>query len=407
MKGSTLVLLLLIPILLEATGISIFLISIPGIPLSLGGIGLILFGIIKIVSQRISFNYSFIGFLLIYVGALLGSLFSENFFENFSAATAQLLFALSCYFVALEMSRGNKIVFQLIEICMVLTYFHWLIYILNYTLYANDIESYSSKYYSNLYDGIINHHVPGFFISVSAFYLGARLMNFYKIISFIIIGLALVLCILIESRSNTLICIVALFWLFSTLYKFGMRQILTLIFVGGFAYMTFLYLLNQYSFLNHRFDLQDTEYQSATNESRLLLYQNFISNFVEYPLGRGLDKPRILINSSYISLHNQYLTWAIAGGFLAIVGIFVLLRAFYFIIFYKYFLASNSDIFKYILPLKAAIFVLFATLLTIDFGGAVFSLGMVMFMFLEIERTLQMKKIRFNQKYNKLANHYS
>ncbi len=398
MKSSTLVLLLLIPILLEATGIRMFQISIPGIPLSLGGIGLVFFGIIKTLTEKRTTSYSFNGFLLIYIGALIGSFFSESFFENFSAATAQLLFTLSCFFVALEMSRGNKIVFQMIEVCMALTFFYWLSYILNNTILANDLDSYSTKYYNNTYEDIFNHHVPGFFISVSAFYMGARLMNFNKILSSIILGLAIVCCILIESRSNTLICIGALFWLFSTQYKFGMRQILTLIFVGSFIYMIISYLLNQYSFLDQRFDIQDTEYQSATNVTRLYVYQSFLDNFAEYPLGLGLDNPKILINSKYVNLHNQYLTWAISGGLLAIVGVFIFLRTFFLILLNKYYLASNSNIFKYILPLNAATLVLFTTLLTIDFGGAVFSLGMVMVMFLEIERTLQKKKIRFNQK---------
>jgi hypothetical protein len=391
MKSPNLLILLLIPILLEATGIRGFLISIPGSPLSLGGLGLTAFGISSMVTNTKEYSYFFTAFLLIFLGTIGGSFFSSDFISNLSASVAQLLFVFSAYGVALELCKHNRLLFLLIDICMVSTFIYWTYYIFDKTLLSNNFISYTKLTFTKGPNQAINHHVPGFHISIASTYISARLAMYHRSISYAVMGSSIVCCLLIESRSNIIFCIIGLIWLIAQQQRINVWHLFLSIFslyvIFNFAYS----ILNQYDFISQRFNSSDEEYQSATTMSRVYLYQNFLPTFFQKPLGMGLRNPRILYEYTYLNPHNQYLTYILAGGVISMAGVIIFFKTFYKVFFKNQYRLGNSISAQYIIPFKGSMLVLFGTLLTIELGAAMFILGMALLMFLELQYTIQIK----------------
>jgi hypothetical protein len=389
MKSPLLFLLILTPFLLESTGIPALAVSVPGVPLSLGGLGMVVFGLSNgLMSKRYSSHF-FLAFLLIFLGALGGAFFSDNLPGNLSAATAQLLFVLAAYGVALELGKHNTRLFVMLDICMALAFLYWLYYVMDKTLLSGQFISYTKLTFTRGPNRAINHHVPGFHISVSAIYLATRFSARSKVLGYSIAGASIIACLLIESRSNTLLSAFALMWLITQHRNLNVWSVLV---SGGAVLLIFKLVfdfLGQYDFLNQRFDAGDYEYQNTTNFSRIYLYQQFFPTFLRHPLGMGLENPRILYEYTYLNPHNHYLTFVLAGGIVSLAGVILFAKTFIRIIFGARFQLGTSPVAPYIQPIKGAALLLFATLLTIEFGGAIFSLGMVLLMYLEIQFSRQ------------------
>lgn len=394
MKSPLLFLLLLLPFLLEATGIQALAVSLPGVPLSLGGLGFVAFGLANgVMSKRYSSRF-FLAFLLIFLGALGGAFFSDNLPGNLSAATAQLLFVLAAYGVALELCKHNTRLFVMLDVCMALAFLYWIYYVMDKTLLSGQFISYTKLTFTRGPNRAINHHVPGFHISVAAIYLATRLSNYSKALSYSIVGASIIGCLLIESRSNTLFSAFSLMWLIGQHRNLNLWSVIV---SGGAVLLIFnlvFEFLGQYDFLNQRFDAGDYEYQNTTNFSRIYLYQQFLPTFFQYPLGKGLENPRILYEYTYLNPHNHYLTFMLAGGIISLAGVLLFAKTFFLYIFRVRFQLGSSPVAPYIQPIKGAALLLFGTLLTIEFGGAIFSLGMVLLLFLEIQYQLQQQAER-------------
>ncbi len=77
--------------------------------------------------------------------------------------------------------------------------------------------------------------------------------------------------------------------------------------------------------ISGRFNLSDTDYQARTLRSRFLLIEMFFESFINYPLGKGINN--IKLNIGYrdsLLAHNQYISFIIAGGIFAMIGVFYL-----------------------------------------------------------------------------------
>jgi len=374
MKVTTIniVILLLIPTLLEVIDTSTFLVNIPGSPLSLGRLCFVLAGIVNLKKIKyLKNNRIYIAFMLIILGMLSGLFFSPNLTEAISRTTAFSLFIFSAGSISFSF-RKERLQY-LLNFTMIGMFSYWTIYVVINLFSGNAILVYSELFKS---DNVLNHHIVGLRLSTSAIYLASYLISFSKTkqkIGYLLIIITISLCLLIESRSNTLFTLIAGLILYLTNNKLSIKFFiisfpLLIIFIN--LYLNYVGTIDA---ISGRFNLTDSEYQARTTQSRFLLIELFIDNFINYPLGKGINNIKLYFgNGNNFLVHNQYLSFILAGGVFGMMGVFIWIRNLINISKLILFKKLKSQISKFESALIISLITFSLTLLTIDLSGLYF-----------------------------------
>lgn len=363
--------LLLIPSIAETITANKFIITIPGSPYTLGRLTFIFVGVIGIVNNRKFYlnSNTLKGMLLIFTGALLGAFFSNRILENLSRSLGAIILLIGSIGIASLWSLKSFKKFLDIFFILNLTYWTYYVYDLTWSQGLNFI-AYSKQFSEN---DVVNHHLVGVNASVSSIYIALR--YFYsggvlKLGGYLIILIGLINCFISESRSNSLFTI--LIFLIIILYsRMNFSRFLTIVIPSiGFIVILLIFLADNNESVFQRFNLSDNEYQERTTGMRLEFVYAFADAFAKNPFGQGLINA-IVQNGAheYTLIHNQYLTFALAGGVIALIGIFMWIVE--FISVFRFTInKGNLDIFNYAIIFSMFTFLL--TLTTIDFSGLLF-----------------------------------
>ena len=360
--------LLLIPSFLECLDVELFLISIPGFPLSLGRLTFLLSGIVSLLNQGIiiwstKIVYSLV---LIYLGLSLSTIVSGG---NFLSVIGVVLLLIG--------SIGNARLFLNRTFQKILSLF-FLVLWTYWTLKMVLITSFGSIEYGS--GDFVNHHIPGMMVSVSAAFISAYFFMKRKklsLIGIIILLTTAVICLLIESRSNFVFTIVSLVYLITLYRKLTASDAIRTIPTVILAYMILINFISSQDRLQQRFTLSDVEYQEQTTEGRLEFISIGTKQFFSNPLfGRGIGNGFVEYNGIEVLVHNQYLTFILSGGIFSLIGVVLFLRQIgkisirLRVIAFRY---GNGSM-KGLIAMIASCLVFFMTLVTIENGGMLFYL---------------------------------
>ena len=318
----TFVFLLLIPALLEAIDIKAFGITIPG-PLTLGRWTFILGGLISLnQSKNMGLNTSvFKAFFYILIGSAIGGFWGKDFVGNFFKITAFLLLILGA--VGLAPFWNKKKMWNLLVMFMIGNFIYWSYHVIDVSYLRGGFNAYSTKF---LVGDATNHHIVGQAVSVSSLFLAINYFFKYGRLSvpgYLILIWTLFILLLSETRSNFLITLLgSAIIVFRESKNFG-----RLIFLVIPLFFTVLYVFSLFVFENdnikQRFDVNDSEYIEHTTDIRIVMLQEGLATFLSNPQGIGMLNMTVKINNKDLMLHNQYLSFLISGGLLALMGVLI------------------------------------------------------------------------------------
>ena len=381
--------IVLIIFLLEATYIPAFLIIIPGSPYTLGRLMLILISFFGLVTAFKKVNQGlFSGVIIIVMSYLIGSLLSDKVGESlFSFVGFGLLFiaglGLAVYF------RKNSF-YRLLDNFFVGSFIYWCFYILSRTIVGGSIVTYGRLYKSGgMEAGLLNYHSFGLLLSLSTVYIFARFF-LKRRINFkggLFIAFALVVLFLTESRANLFFAIFGLVFTYLIRFKVSISSLLLLIVTGVIVFFVFSSISSQNADLQQRYDLSDSAYIENTTSSRWILAYLALEHLVEHPFGQGPKKTQLeFARGIYFQPHNQYLSFLLAGGFLALLGEVLWITS---IIKASRKLLREEN-YKY-LPLISANTVFLVSILTVDVTGGLF------FLMIGLQGYLVLTSLNFRQ----------
>jgi hypothetical protein len=387
----TFLLFLLIPSIAEIIDASQFTITIPNSPFSLGRITFLFVGINGILSNKNRYINSNTrkGLLLIFLGGIIGAFFSDKIGLSLSRSigTIILFFASTGIASLLNQNKFQKF----IDLFFILNLSYVTYYVLKLTFSKGlNFISYSSLF---LDEEAINHHIIGVNASVSCIYLALRF--FYKknqlsFLGFLIIFVGLVTCFLSESRSNMLITLIVLFLIliFSKIKFFNI--ILVSIPSIFLIYIIFSKIAYQNDSLFQRFDITDTDYQQRTTAMRFEFLGSFLIEFFKFPFGKGVFGTEIQ-SSGFEStmIHNQYLTYVLSGGIIALIGVYLWITEFVTIFKYSIRRLKAISIFNHAITFSMFTFLL--TLTTVEYSGLLFFIYVSFLMYLSENYLIEKK----------------
>ena len=380
-----------IPFLLEASFIPFFTISIPGSPLSFGRICLLALGIIGLNygNKQLSPSPFRSVVVLLVVGSLVGTVFSQDFGKDFISYLGFSLLLASAFSAArlIPLPETQK----LLKYFFYAVYAYWVIYVFSITITGGKLITYGEIYRANREadTSLINYHAFGLVISTAIVYLSQlngwlNRLNFLGV-SFMLLGILAIF--VTESRANLLITLLVLLLLYiannrlKVIVAFRLGILLAL--VGYVA----SYAMKSNEQLNRRYDVENTEYIQQSTESRFIFIVLSFNELLELPFGGGVKNNRVDFYGTEFQPHNQYLT------FILFAGIFGLLaNIIWFVIFTKTWrgiVKKNLDYYK---PHLAALTVTMLVFFTNDLSGAFFLL-MLMFQTWLAKEVLSRRKI--------------
>jgi len=364
-------LFLLLPSIAETIAANKFSIPVSGSPFSLGRITFIIVGVIGIAKNRNFFFNSNTskGLLFIILGGMFGGLFSNQIGLSLSRSLGSLLLLIGSIGLASLWSLYSFRRF--LDIFFILNLSYWVYYVFDLTiLNGTTFVAYSQLFVDN---EAINHHVIGVNASVSSIYLALR--YFYqneqlKLGGYIVVFIGIITCFLCESRSNLLFTIITLVAiLYFSRVKLSKILLITIpLFIVMYTLLIGIAKNNESLF--QRFDATDQEYQERTTGMRFDFIEGFIDVFIANPLGKGVFGTEISYGSVQSTmLHNQFLTFILAGGIFALLGIFMWISE--FIAVFKFNIKEfNFNTYNFAIVFSSLTFLL--TLLTIEFSGLLF-----------------------------------
>jgi hypothetical protein len=379
----TFLLILLIPTISESIDATKYLISIPGSPFSLGRLSFILVGFIRLfyIKKEYFASKIFISFLLIFFGAVIGAFFSNQIELSLSRSIGQLLI----FFASIGVASLWRLVFfrKYLDLFFLINYIYWTYYVYELTL----SKGFSFVAYGELFleNGVVNHHVVGINISVSCVYLAMRFFyqnNHLNVWGYLIIFFGVLTCFLSETRSNLLFTLIT-FMVILASSKFKFNKLLFISIPAFYLLISFLSgIASENDILYQRFDLSDSEFQTRTTFMRLDFILGFLTEFLSNPLGKGVFGVQIAYGSFESTLlHNQYLTFILAGGVIALFGVVFLL--FYFFYFFKSAL-KIGPINKFDYAIIFSLFTFFVTLFSLEYSGLSFFLYISLLLHYEV-----------------------
>lgn len=384
--------LTLLPFWLEFIDFNNYAIYIPGFPYTLGMVFFMINGIPRIKMNDLN-NSIVKALLIIFIGILIGSFFGEFVKESLSRSIGLIPVILSI--IGCSYFFEDKWFKRFVDLFFIIILVKWSIYSLDVTFYGGTVVSYSDAFFID--ENAINHHLPGLYITFSSIYLINRFCinkNYYTFFAYILLAFSSSMCILIESRSNLLFLLLTFF-----VGLYYLKQKMSGLIVGSsfiilLIFFVFSYFFNDIDFISQRFDTSDTEYLESTNRGRISAYEGFLPTFLSHPLGKGIKDIYVEIGLDFkLLMHNQYATFVLAGGIIAILGIIFLLRAF---------IRISKNIFSNIRKInpsdKALFFCIIIFLLTLTtielFGGAIANLIFSMLVYMSRKYFLLFEKFR-------------
>ncbi len=394
-------LFLLVPFFLEIVNVKSFLYSVPGIPLSLGGLCLVVFSGITLWLSPPKRSHIFNSLLIIYLGSILAGFLSSQVVENLSNSAGKIVLLIGALGLAQAFRLYNFRLLRIVDLFMAGFFAYWLQYILGKTILSGNFISYTTLFFT---DRSVNHHIAGMNITVAAIYLASRLYDYpgtLRNLGYLIIGIGAICCLLIESRSNLIMAVVSAGWLVLQDRKVKLCYLI----MAGLFFAAFFVVsidfIDSYNFLNTRFDVNDRIYQHSSNVSRLYIYKHFIPFFLESPLGRGFVNPRMMVDYMELNMHNQFLSFIVGGGVIAIFGVMLFWRKFLQLLGYARLKALPIEMRAYTRSLTGISLVFTLTLLTIENGGALFLFVMAVMIFLETQFEFYKKLEKATAQHNK------
>lgn len=378
--------LLLFPAIAETIDASIFSLSIPGLPFTLGRISFMIVGFIGINrSQGMPFSSNlFKGLFFVFLGGMIGGLFSNEILKSLSRS----LGAIILFFASVGISRfwDHQYFKKFLDAFFIIDFVYWIFYVFNLTISKGfSVVSYSQLYLSQ---EAINHHTVGINLSSAALYLAVRyfyLNNVLQFWGYLVLFLGVIACFVSETRSNLLFILFSfsIIVLYSKIKLYRFFLIIIPVLTGMILFL--LILADKNEGLFQRFDLTDKEYQQNTTGMRLEFIVGFFEAFINNPFGKGVFGTQISHASfQSVMLHNQYLTFLLSGGLISLYGL-------YFWVYELKKVFTNFIKSKIVKPFDKAVvfssFTFFITLLTLEHSGLLF------FLFISFALYLNNKKV--------------
>ena len=377
-------LILIFPILLELLDSSRFVIELP-IPLSFARVLLLLLSfyfilgnIFKIFSDRI-FN----SFLIIFLSILLASILKGSF-EMINKSIGQILLLISSFgFVFIFTSNFLK---KIIRLFFIINFVYW-VSITYISIFGNTFFDFS--FYTGYTTEQINHHTVGIPILISSIFIYHYYFftnGKYSLNGNIFLIISLGTMFLIENRSG-LLCLAATFMAlnFSKIKKFN--SILPLSVFSILVFFSVLFLF-QFEPISQRFNLYDTDYIQRTTDERVFLYSQFFPTFFNNIFGLGSDA-YVDFYFQKILIHNQYLTFILAGGIFSVYSVYRFLLDFY-ILGKKIISKKIDNLNKMEISLFLSTIPFFIKLFFLEQGGLIFffCLSIVIYINLKLKNKL-------------------
>jgi hypothetical protein len=385
--------LLILPVLAEALDGRRFSVAIPGMPLTLGGTLFIASGLTFAASGWKNFrkNKTFIGLFVVFLGCAGAAFFSDDVSGNVLRSGGLFLMLGGACGWATFLKRDSFR--RLLDIFFVVLFTYWSGYVLYKTVLGEGLISYSVLWVE---DEVRNHHVPGMNISISSVYVALRFFyvsNRLTLKGYLIFGIGLVCCLLLESRSNFFFTLLS----FAVVIIVEKKRITTLAFVivPLFVGMCLVaqFFISRNEDLYQRFDITDVAYQQQSAGYRLGFLDEGALMVWKRPFGKGIKDVTIQVGDRLLLIHNQYLTLAIAGGVLSLAGIglwwYGLASA-----FLNWFRLRNKMENRFVWAAIMTSFCFYGTLLTIEFLGLLFFIIASMGIFVSEPSSLQPQPLR-------------
>ena len=211
---------------------------------------------------------------------------------------------------------------------MIGNFIYWSYHVIDVSYLRGGFNAYSTKF---LVGDATNHHIVGQAVSVSSLFLAINYFFKYGRLSvpgYLILIWTLFILLLSETRSNFLITLLgSAIIVFRESKNFG-----RLIFLVIPLFFTVLYVFSLFVFENdnikQRFDVNDSEYIEHTTDIRIVMLQEGLATFLSNPQGIGMLNMTVKINNKDLMLHNQYLSFLISGGLLALMGVLIWIGSF-------------------------------------------------------------------------------
>lgn len=365
--------LFLIPSFLEVIDTDLLLVSIPGSPLSLGRLSFILAAIINLHNFKyvLKRNRIVVSFFLIQIGLFIGAFASTDIGSNLSRTMALSLMFNAAFILAPVWKDYN--IQKFLHYFFLTNFVYWTAYILGNVVTGNRIVAYSELFRNQI---VVNHHISALKASISGTYLFYYYLKSnvrYRLLSYLILLLTAALCVLTESRSNSIFTMLVGAII---IYNNGgntRNLVLTGLTIAVISLPLISFLGEQETIAN-RFNISDTEYQQRTTESRLVLIEYAIERiFITAPFGSGIMNIRLEYdNFRNFLAHNQYLSFSIGGGIIAFLGVLIWLSAVFrtFVFLLNKRLKASLGII--LAGIGHSLLTFYITLLTVDFSGMLF-----------------------------------
>lgn len=363
--------ILLFLFLLEASMIPIFTIPVPGSPLSLGRLALVGLGIIgwihRPVSNRLTSHDWFL--IILFIGTFIGTLFSRDFVEDIVTfiGFSLLLFSSRFSMSILSLKISNNIV----NLFFAFTFVFWVYYVWSKVLDGGGFTTYGEIYRAEKARGgkLVNYHAFGLILSTAVAYFSSYFGWLKRVslvgIATIIIGLATIF--VTESRSNLLITIVVLIYLYVRQNKVNVASTIRLALIFIVVISVFSFFMGTNDRLNRRFDVNNTEYIEGSTSSRVAFIGLVTQELIKYPFGGGPNKNRVNYYGVYYQPHNQYLTFILFAGVFGIIATLIWLKTVWKLSFSNSIIKNRTKQ-SYLSIIHIAIIVL----LTTDLSGSFF-----------------------------------
>ncbi|MHC1731081.1 MAG: O-antigen ligase family protein [Bacteroidales bacterium] len=384
-KISNLLLILLLPAFAEVINSRLFLINLPGFPLSLGRLLFVICGLFLLFRkpQNIPQGKILIGLFLIFIGLLLASIIHGDGNAISKSLAFLLLFVASYGNVSLWEEKWGR---RSIDVFFLVLFIYWSINSLSQNVVSGSVS------YAELYKegDVVNHHVAGMLVSVSSAYLACRF--FYsetglKLGGYIILFISLITCLFIESRSNFLVGLLVVMYIILRVKSKRIIRIITSLPLLLIMIFSLSKIISGNEVLKRRFTLADIEYQERTTDMRWDYILQGMDSFVSNPLGKGIIDTQVIYKGRTTMVHNQYLTYLMGGGIIAFLGI-ILLGVGFLKLYGSISLVGSVQLVlvdKVFFALGIACSTFFLTLFTVEMSGQFFFLMCSFLLFIEKE----------------------
>ena len=349
-----------------------FLIPIPGSPLSLGRICLVLLGGMEMKYWRVKSGrpqFFYVMFFLV-LGTFLGTFFSENFGSDFITFLGFSLLLISAY-SASNIFRFPEIR-KLIDYFFFISFIYWTFYVLSFVFVGGRItQSYGELYRGNrLNDStLVNYHAFGLFISCALLYLDQsyRWLEKFKPVGIGIILGGIGIIFVTESRANLLIVLSSLLFFYLANNRLKFQTTFTILIFTFSVLILVNYFIGVNDSLARRFDVNDTAYIEQTTKSRFDFIWLVFDELENKPFGGGVNNTRVIYQGAPFQPHNQYLTFILFAGIFGVVANLIWLWT----LIHQWRSIMKRNI-QYLKPFLGVIVVTMLTLLTNDISGAYF-----------------------------------